>query len=197
MTVGATRRRAVLPRALRADQRRSCLFGRRPGSRRRAGTRLTGVAHVPQPDTPGGSSPRTRISGRPRRLRVRAGTPGAPRRRPHVAAGATGRAGGSERRRQDDARQADRRVSTGPARARSASVASRSQDSTPVGCEHVALVTQEVHVFAGALADDLRLVAPDATDARAARRADRGRRRRLGRRYPTGWTPRSARAATR
>lgn len=36
---------------------------------------------------------------------------------------------------------------------------------TPVPGAHVVLVTQEVHVFAGTLADDLRLAAPDATDA--------------------------------
>ena len=46
----------------------------------------------------------------------------------------------------------------------------------------ITLVTQEVHVFAGPIADDLRLARPDATDARAARRAGRRRRRALGRR---------------
>ena len=35
----------------------------------------------------------------------------------------------------------------------------------------IALLSQEVHVFAGPLRDDLRLARPDATDDRAARRA--------------------------
>ena len=47
------------------------------------------------------------------------------------------------------------------------------------GRRRVALVTQEVHVFAGTLADDLRLAAPDAPDAALAARARR-RRRGLG-----------------
>lgn len=37
---------------------------------------------------------------------------------------------------------------------------------------HVALVTQEVHVFAGTLADDLRLAKPDATDEQLQRALD-------------------------
>lgn len=36
--------------------------------------------------------------------------------------------------------------------------------SLAVGARRVALVTQEVHVFSGTLADDLRMAAPDATD---------------------------------
>ncbi|GAA4489249.1 ABC transporter ATP-binding protein [Actinoallomurus oryzae] len=43
----------------------------------------------------------------------------------------------------------------------------------PVPGAHVVLVTQEVHVFAGTLADDLRLAAPDATDAELRAALDR------------------------
>jgi ATP-binding cassette, subfamily C, bacterial len=43
----------------------------------------------------------------------------------------------------------------------------------PVPGAHVVLVTQEVHVFAGTLADDLRLAAPDATDAELCAALDR------------------------
>ncbi|WP_329236691.1 ABC transporter ATP-binding protein/permease [Actinoallomurus sp. NBC_01490] len=43
----------------------------------------------------------------------------------------------------------------------------------PLPGAHVALVTQEVHVFAGTLADDLRLAAPDATDAELRAALDR------------------------
>ncbi|GLY85347.1 ABC transporter ATP-binding protein [Actinoallomurus iriomotensis] len=43
----------------------------------------------------------------------------------------------------------------------------------PVPGAHVVLVTQEVHVFAGTLADDLRLAAPDARDAELCAALDR------------------------
>ncbi|GMA88138.1 hypothetical protein GCM10025868_33880 [Angustibacter aerolatus] len=46
---------------------------------------------------------------------------------------------------------------------------------------HVALVTQEHHVFVGTLADNLRLARPEADVAEPARRAGRGRRAGLGR----------------
>ena len=62
---------------------------------------------------------------------------------------------------------------------------------------HVALVTQEHHVFLGTLRDNLLLARPDADRRPRWRGARRGRRARLGaRRCPTAWTPRSARRRT-
>ena len=67
------------------------------------------------------------------------------------------------------------------------------QGTVEVGGE-VGLVTQEVHVFAGTLAADLRLAKPDA-DRRGAQRRARPGRRELGPRAARD--PASARAATR
>ena len=80
------------------------------------------------------------------------------------------------------------------------SAASRCRAAARTSCAtHVALVTQEHHVFVGyAARQPARWPAPDADDAAAARRAARRRRRWTGRRRcPTGSTPRSAPAATR
>lgn len=62
--------------------------------------------------------------------------------------------------------------------------------------ETVALITQEVHVFAGSLAEDLRLAKPNATDQELRGRAGRRRRPELGRgtaRRATGPTTSSSR----
>ena len=58
-------------------------------------------------------------------------------------------------------------------------------------------VTQEVHVFAGPLADDLRLARPDATDDELRAALDGSARWTGRRRCPTGSTPWSATAAHR
>ena len=64
---------------------------------------------------------------------------------------------------------------------------------------HVALVTQEHHVFVGTLRENLALAAPPGADRRRdPRGAGRGRRARVGAtRCPTGSTPWSAPAAAR
>ena len=64
---------------------------------------------------------------------------------------------------------------------------------------HVALVTQEHHVFVGHAAREPRAGRASESDGRAGPRGARRRRRaRCGStRCPTGWTPRSAPAATR
>lgn len=77
-------------------------------------------------------------------------------------------------------------------------------DGRPVEATHsgpgdrgVALVTQEAHVFAGTLREDLRLAKPDAEDGElAAALATAGRWAGAGR-CRTGWTPSSAPAGAR
>ena len=65
---------------------------------------------------------------------------------------------------------------TRPPRGPSRSATCRSPRSPHVR-RHVALVTQEVHVFAGTVADNLRMARPDATDAELPRRCTPSRRR--------------------
>ena len=79
------------------------------------------------------------------------------------------------------------RASSRRPRARSASAAPPLAELGPAATRReVALVTQEVHVFAGTLADDLRLARPAATDAELAGRPRARRRARLGARLPDG-----------
>ena len=71
---------------------------------------------------------------------------------------------GAERRGQDHAGQADRRRAPAHPRADPDRRGAAREQGPAVVRQTVALVTQEVHVFAGPLADDLRLARPDATD---------------------------------
>ena len=164
---------ALLPPALQPGRRARGALRRGPVGRRLADP----AGRRRRPDRRG---PRTGRASRPDAGRSRssgltheydAGVAVVRRRRPRRPARRTGRAGRLDRRRQDDARRRSRPgchpdPRPGPARGPgvpgSAGLAPR---------RHVALVSQEVHVFAGTVRDDL-------TPGRARRRPTRRSRRR-------------------